>query len=613
MGAPIMLRSAMWRTAGAVVCLIALAGLHTGTACAFKQPRSLKCAQPVQEYFFSFAEDTRMVDGKPVDFNPFRFYTHLGTDYGRIGPGESCLSWQPHRITADLRYAGWAGMWHSLAGLARESERALDFTQCYPYFIRSQYQPRCVGMTVVTSGTGLLKLELKSPAPEHVLWQTTVRLKGGKKPTTLAYSWKPENLRRVKFLNWVAESGSNLSVDTIQLNLEIADMPFATRVFLFSYAKLAPCYSSTDGAVKDRANFPIGDFDSVPASGLFCLATCAAWRMGIVDQAFAAQALRQVHQTVSNLPRAYGLLPHFIRKYDGQYRIHAGTEYSTGDTSLYYHSMLLAAQMLSDNQTLANLTGDIQEIEFEHLRDPDGWILHGIKDDGTTELSSTWRDWGGETAMAILLECMAAGEDARLRMDGSGKVFRGIGFIAEIQSLFYPHFSQPIPDAVSGVNWLTARRDLLTAQMAYFPRTSPAARLGIFGVSAGEGFHGVGYAAEGTETIPKTNLIHPHYMLMSAPLQARPESIYTVLQNMETCRNNGLPYGLFPPWGVPENLTTDLTEYLPMLGSLNASFECLGAYHLWAKTTKQPDRIYEAAMNCPILRTAIQAFYPQGP
>jgi len=59
-----------------------------------------------------------------------------------------------------------------------------------------------------------------------------------------------------------------------------------------------------------------------------------------------------------------------------------------------------------------------------------------------------------------------------------------------------------------------------------------------------------------------------------------------------------------------ENVTADLDEYLPMLGSLNASFECLSAYHLWAETTAEPDHIYEAARNSQMLSEAIEAFFP---
>ena len=345
----------------------------------------------------------------------------------------------------------------------------------------------------------------------------------------------------------------------------------------------------------------------MPASGLFCLATAAAWRTGIVDEEFARDTLHKVHQTVSSLPRAHGLLPHFIRKYGGHYQIHAGTEYSTADTSLYYHGMLLAAQMLADREVLASLTEAVKEIRFNELRDGDGWITHGIKDDRQSRLKPTWCDWGGETALVLLLERMASGKAAGMKMDKSGKVFRGVGFIAEIQSLFYPQFSQDLPDAVSGVNWLQARRDLLKEQMGYFPRTRPAsaaAKLGLYGLSSGEGLHGVGYDASGTETAG-ARLLHPHYVLMSAALRP-PADISSTLQTMEA-------RGLLPPWGMVENFTAELDEYLPMLGSLNAAFECLGAYHLWVRAEGGTDEVYSAARGCSLLDEAVQAFYPHRP
>jgi hypothetical protein len=61
-----------------------------------------------------------------------------------------------------------------------------------------------------------------------------------------------------------------------------------------------------------------------------------------------------------------------------------------------------------------------------------------------------------------------------------------------------------------------------------------------------------------------------------------------------------------------ENVTCDLGEYLPMLGSLNASFEVIAAYHLWAKATGQPDEIYLAAERCAMTADAIKAFYPSA-
>ena len=101
---------------------------------------------------------------------------------------------------------------------------------------------------------------------------------------------------------------------------------------------------------------------------------------------------------------------------------------------------------------------------------------------------------------------------------------------------------------------------------------------------------------------PNADLIHPHYVLMSAPLRPA-EDTYAVLRKMES-------NGLMPPWGLVENVRSDLTEYSPMLGSLNAAFECLGAYHLWARATGGRDHVYEAAGECAIVRDAVRAFYP---
>ncbi len=65
-----------------------------------------------------------------------------------------------------------------------------------------------------------------------------------------------------------------------------------------------------------------------------------------------------------------------------------------------------------------------------------------------------------------------------------------------------------------------------------------------------------------------------------------------------------------PPWGLVENFTCDLGEYLPAPGSLNAAFECLAAYHLAARTAGSPDRVYDAARTCEATKRAVAVFYP---
>lgn len=551
--------------------------------------------QPVHEYSVSFLDYS----------SPFHFCTHLGTDYGPIGPDVGQISWQEGQVSVHLGPTEKAGMWHSLDGLAQEKDRSLDFTKCYPC-VRDDYQPVCVGLTVGVRGEGALKLELQSPEG-RILWWATKEVSTHERWEELVFSWSPGDLRRVKFLNWVAEPGSRLSVDYLRLLIDVPQgISFPQQVFLRSYAKLGRCWSPASGLVNDRAHWPPGTCDSVPASGLFCLATSAAAKMDVVKPAFAERVLGKVHATISKVPRAKGLLPHLIQKTQGQYKIRGGSEYATLATSLYYHSMFLAAQMLWDGKTLAGLTKAVREVDFDSLLDGQGYVLHGVADDGRTPLAASWREWGGETALVLLLQRMAVGDRATLKMETSGKVRDGIGYLAEMQSLFYPDFSFNEPDAITGVNWLAARRELLAEQKAYFPskwKGSAAAAERMYGLSAGEGPRGMGRVANGTRSSGKVGLIHPHYVLMSGALEYDPTVVYDLLARMET-------HGFFPPWGMVENFTQDFNDYLPMFGSLHAAFECLSAYHLWARQSGRPDQIYRAAENCPLLFEAVRAFYP---
>jgi hypothetical protein len=601
----------IWVTAVAALCAA------TTTACHAADPAApsavlppVRIVQPVQEYFTPFG-DSPAGDGR--DFNSS--YTHIGTDFGRMGPGEHLVRWEPGAAAVDLSGGGWTGMWHSLAGLAREKSEALDFLRCYPPWIRDAYQPRCVGVMLKAGGVGQIKLEIKA-ADEHILWEHTVPLHG-EPPHEVIIGFLPAQLaqlRRAKLLNWVAEPGARVTVDQVGLVVEYPAMPYADRVFLNSYAKLARCYVPTNGVVKDHQHREAGAFDGLPATGMFALATAAAWRMGIVDKPFADETLRQIHKAVHDIRRAEGLLPHFVERARhgtarcGPYHIHPGTEYSTVDTSLYFHGMLLAAQMLNDAETQAGLLADVRAIRFDRLRDPEGWIGHGLREDGRTSLGWSWTDWGGEAALVMLLERLAEGPERRAappRVNTSGKVPGGIGFIGEVQSLFYPQFNSAEPDALTHVSWRLARAELLKEQMGYFPKHKPdseAAKLGLYGLSAGEGFRSRAYVVNGTQ-FPGADLIHPHYVLMSAQLRPADDT-YKLLQAMES-------RGLMPPWGLVENVKSDLSEYSPLLGSFNAAFECLGAYHLSAQALGRPDYIYQASAESPSLSKAVSAFYPR--
>jgi hypothetical protein len=90
---------------------------------------------------------------------------------------------------------------------------------------------------------------------------------------------------------------------------------------------------------------------------------------------------------------------------------------------------------------------------------------------------------------------------------------------------------------------------------------------------------------------------------MSAAIDANPTSVIDLLQKME--RNN-----IFTPWGMVENVSITTGETLPMIGSLNACFEALGAYHLHKKISGGTNAIYDASREITEMRSALKIFYP---
>lgn len=561
--------------------------------------------QPLMEFMVREPEAKPDKQIGALKINPFVAYTHLGTDFGFHGPGERFITWQQHRVCLSLENnTDWAGMWHSLAGQASDAQAVFDFKKAYPAFIVPGCQPVVNALVVRATGKGLLKFEIKRP-DQSLLWSESVPVDDAE-PRPVSVPLSPAQLRDCKFLNWTAEPGSDLSVSSLQFGMQLPAVTFDRYVVLASYAKMARCYTPGYGLLRDRAHVRSGDFDSVPASGLFALASAAACQedTGFITLDQARTILHEVETSIAAIPKGKGLLPHFVRRVGGVPRIHPGTEFSTVDTALCYQSLLLAAEMLDERDTKARVLSAIRAIDFDGLVLDDGAISHGVKDDGQTMIPFGWRDWGGETAMVMLLKRLAGGSPNVEAMQQTGRPWQGTGFIAEIQSLFYPDFDHDVPDAVSRVNWKQARLDVLQAQKNYFPKQKPDSRAstdGIFGLSAGEGAYGTSYEVGGTD-LPQQRLIHPHYILMSATL-GDPAETYTLLNRMEHA-------GWFTPWGMVENIAADGSSYLPMISSLNAGFETLGAYHLLAKSRKTDDAIYKASNDCEELRAAMKLFYP---
>src|SRR5690349_15270830 len=107
--------------------------------------------QPVEEYFLPFVSDGK---GNRPGMLPRERMTHLGTDFGMMGPAGDRIRWKDGQAIADARSGGWAGIWHSLAGLGRDTQTTLDFGRVYPTWIVDSKQPRCTGIVVRLSGQG---------------------------------------------------------------------------------------------------------------------------------------------------------------------------------------------------------------------------------------------------------------------------------------------------------------------------------------------------------------------------------------------------------------------------------------------------------------------------
>jgi hypothetical protein len=185
-----------------------------------------------------------------------------------------------------------------------------------------------------------------------------------------------------------------------------------------------------------------------------------------------------------------------------------------------------------------------------------------------------------------------------------GQTHRGVGFIAELPALFLPKFNTHAKAHVGKVDWRTYREQRFGQQKAYFSKHAPkslAAELGLYGLSAGEGSQGKTYHVSGVDDADQ-KLIYPHYILMSSLLEPDPRPVYELLGRMEA-------HGWLTPWGLVENIEASGKTYLPMLSSLNASFESLASYHLLMAQRKQPDAIYQAAQADPIFEDALNAVF----
>jgi hypothetical protein len=557
--------------------------------------------QPVTNYAISFPGDRP--DAAPA-INPFDNFTHFGTDFGWMGPGQARIDSRAGII--HTRPDGeWTGTWHSLAGLASEDRHLFDPRDVTDL---GGAPERCASVTAVTvdvGGKGKMRLELLDGLNE-VRWQQNIELDSTERKT-MRFPVNSQDLGPLKFFNWVAEPGCALDIASIGFEVKTPKMSPEEWMFRVSLGKLHRCHDSASGMTRDRAHIAAGRFDSVPATAMHALAMAVAASEGTVERYEAITEVRRSTKVLLGLPRAKGFLPHFTDSLvDDKPRIHPNTEFSTIDTAIAFHSLRLAGDILNLEDVKKAVENAISELDFDAVTNDVGYISHGLADDGKTLLPGIWYDWGGESALVLALEAMVPNRPARGRMSTSGEVFRGCGFIPELQSLFYPDFDSEKNDAVSNVNWAQSRRHLLEQQIAYFPAQWPdseAAKKGLWGLSAGEaGMPGAGYVANGV-ILQKMRWIHPHTMIMESAQSGK--SRYR--QDLASLRAAGQLY----PLGLPENIEIDMKVHNPMQGSLNAGFEALASYHGWRRAAGK-DVIDQWSRKDPLLRKAMQRFYPNG-
>jgi hypothetical protein len=556
--------------------------------------------QPIIDYTISFPGDRP--DAAPM-INPFENFTHMASDFGWMGPGGARIDSKAGIINVKPN-GEWTGAWHSLAGLATQTNRLFDPTDLTGLNAGPERRCGIRELAVNASGKGILRLEL-ADFNREVVWTASVTLDSDT-TTTLTFPIDPNALGKIKIMNWIAEPGCELRLSSIGFIAERPEMPLEEWAFRTSLGKLRRCHDFESGLTRDRGHSPAGEFDSVASTGMHALASALAFSEGIIDKERATAVVANTLTTLKYLRTASGFLPHFVQRgKDGKIAIVPGTEYSTVDTSIALHSLLLAAQIIGLPEVTRETGAMISRINFDAVTDKEGWISHGFQDDGKSLLESQWRDWGGETALVLALEAMVPNRTPRGKMIPTGEPYRGVGFIAEIQSLFYPDFDNKEPDLISSISWPDIRKKLLAGQIAY-PKNhwpdSAAAKSGIFGLSAGEaGMPGAGYTANGVEVMG-VRWLHPHYMIMGLAL-SRPDLYHQGLSDLDAKR-------FLYPMGLPENIEADLRLHNPMQGSLNASFETIAAYHGWKKRRTEANCIDAAAEKDTLMRKGAGRFYP---
>ena len=539
----------------------------------------------------------------PLASGSYRHYSRLAAARGAMGGGSAYLvtiEGGALHLAADP--GSWAGAWFSLAGDAAEN-RILDLDSALPGWVLGTLQVTVTSWSLRVKGQGTLKIELKD-AQDQVL-QSWIEPVDNPDFVLLARPFA-SGLGAAKLFNLVAEGGSDLAVDEVAFSSAVPVLTPLRYAFVGSYAQLLRGLDEASGLVRDHAQFPSGDFDSVPAMGLVALGLAMAADLGVVAQPDATAQASHVIDVLLALPAEpqTGWLPHWL--HNGG--VHPSSEYSTVDTAIAYLASIQSANILGLSTRREALRAKIDALDFAAVTSAQGQISHGITQAGGV-IPFYWDGWGGETALVEILRAYRDPTLPLLNTTRTPPAYCGRGFIVELGALFFEALGAATAGSDRwGVNWADERRQHLLAQLG------AAGNAAIFGASPVEIVSDGGetrYLEAGVGT-PTCEAVQgdgvygspwwaPHYMAMSASLD---------LDRGCSSAAELRARGLMPPLAGPaESILTSASgsteRWHSVQTSWNAALNALGYYHALVRAEGRPDAVYAVPASDARLRAAL--------
>lgn len=520
-------------------------------------------------------------------------YSRIGTNRGVMGNKDNGIDTYAISIANGGATAtvtdGWGGIWTSLLHLASDNDQ-LDPVKVFGPYIKPAWQGQITGVEADVQGSAQdtpFKIELLD-ANRVVQYTQPFILSGVKQKVTFAVT----PIVPLKLLNWlVTDADQSATVDEIRLLVSTPDLTPEQAIFLFSYGHLSQCYNPDTGLVRDQAYYPANDSLALQSTGMFALATAAAYQLGYVEKSIAEEIVKKTTAALKALPVCHGLKPHIITNGD----IAPGSEWSSIDTVISLTADLLAAQYLNLSTETSDMEALLKAVDWSDLTD--GYtnrVGMGYNHDGT-KISYRWGSFGSELFL-IAAAFSAANPDKIIVNDEHPypPTWDGSGFIDELAALFFPMNGSDY----WGDDWNKYRCSAFNKQLAYFEGKPEYSGKGLFGLSACEapekwevagntywpwgvgGHNGLG-PIDGSATIPGCfgadcppvvgyPIVSPHYAAMTCkehPSACRKMFNYLISQHRFSPLNNTESAGI---------KDSDL-KWSDSKGSWNLSMQALGA------------------------------------